>query len=233
MRRPNRNIDIFSISALDLFASALGAFILIAIILFPYYLKDQKSSDTVAVAEKAVREAKAQRDAAQADLAKTAADLSASNARVAQEAEEVAALQSQLAKVQSVVTKPFLVIGIRWTVAGADVDLHVTDPAGNEFYWFKNNDRRHDYPSSTAELSYDMTSGPAVELWQDPSAMPGQYKVEYVANALPDGYKVDVAGSVFDRGGKRELPVKILVRSGERVLAATLTVKSDGSVAIR
>jgi len=39
MKRKNREINIFSMSALDLFASALGAFILIMLILMPYYLK--------------------------------------------------------------------------------------------------------------------------------------------------------------------------------------------------
>jgi hypothetical protein len=37
--KPRRNIESLSISALDLFASALGVFVLIAILLFPYYLK--------------------------------------------------------------------------------------------------------------------------------------------------------------------------------------------------
>lgn len=37
MRRRSRNISVFSISALDLFAAALGAFILIVLVLFPYY----------------------------------------------------------------------------------------------------------------------------------------------------------------------------------------------------
>jgi hypothetical protein len=37
MRRPNRETTIFSTSAVDLFASALGAFILLVMILFPYY----------------------------------------------------------------------------------------------------------------------------------------------------------------------------------------------------
>lgn len=37
MKRRNREISIFSMSALDLFASALGAFILIAIVMFPYF----------------------------------------------------------------------------------------------------------------------------------------------------------------------------------------------------
>jgi hypothetical protein len=37
MRTPDRNIAVFSTSAIDLFASALGAFILLVMILFPYY----------------------------------------------------------------------------------------------------------------------------------------------------------------------------------------------------
>ena len=37
MKRKNREISIFSMSALDLFASALGAFILIAIVMIPHF----------------------------------------------------------------------------------------------------------------------------------------------------------------------------------------------------
>jgi len=36
-RRPARDIEIFSLSAIDLFAAAMGAFALLAIILLPYY----------------------------------------------------------------------------------------------------------------------------------------------------------------------------------------------------
>ena len=39
MKRRSREVVIFSMSALDLFASALGAFILVTIVLLPYYLK--------------------------------------------------------------------------------------------------------------------------------------------------------------------------------------------------
>ncbi|MEM8616749.1 MAG: hypothetical protein AAGF20_07420, partial [Pseudomonadota bacterium] len=37
MRARRRQVSVFSMSALDLFAAALGAFILIVLILFPYY----------------------------------------------------------------------------------------------------------------------------------------------------------------------------------------------------
>ena len=226
MRRPNRQIDIFSISALDLFASALGAFILVSIILFPYYLKDRKADEGLAVEKQA-------RQAAESKVADESAALAALKSENERQALHVAALETDVAHYQALESKPFLIVGVRWTVPGADIDLHVTDPAGHEFYWFKNNDHGRDYPDSTAELSYDMTSGPAIELWQDPTAVAGRYKIEYVANALPSGYQVEVHGNVFDRGGKRDLPVKILATPGARVTAATLIVNADGgSVAI-
>ena len=37
MRIPDRDTAVFSTSAIDLFASALGAFILLVMLLFPYY----------------------------------------------------------------------------------------------------------------------------------------------------------------------------------------------------
>ena len=46
--KPRRHIEVLSISALDLFASALGVFVLIAILLFPYYLKQPSQEADVA-----------------------------------------------------------------------------------------------------------------------------------------------------------------------------------------
>src|SRR6266568_1743269 len=48
MRRPPRNIEIFSMSVLDMFASALGAFIMICVILFPYFKNDKILRETEA-----------------------------------------------------------------------------------------------------------------------------------------------------------------------------------------
>lgn len=230
MRRPNRNIEIFSISALDLFASALGAFILVAIILFPYYLKDQDASAKQAATQAELVEA--QRQAAAALEAKQAA-LEQSQAALAREQARTATLQAALDNSRTQQQKAFLVVGMRWTTPGADIDLHVTDPAGHEFYWFKNNSNRRDYPGSTAELSYDMTSGPAVELWQDGAAAPGQYIVDYVANSLPDGYTAEVFGTVFDREGRHDLPPRTLRKAKERLRGAVLDVGNDGRVTIR
>lgn len=50
MKRRSRDINIFSMSALDLFASALGAFILIAIVVFPYFPNTARSPVVVVAA---------------------------------------------------------------------------------------------------------------------------------------------------------------------------------------
>ena len=47
IRRPSRSLEVLSISALDLFASALGVFILVAILLFPFYLKQPSISEAL------------------------------------------------------------------------------------------------------------------------------------------------------------------------------------------
>ena len=47
IHRTSRQLEVLSISALDLFASALGVFILVAILLFPFYLKQPSIKDAL------------------------------------------------------------------------------------------------------------------------------------------------------------------------------------------
>jgi hypothetical protein len=64
MKYRDRSLAVFSVSALDLFASAMGTFILITIVLFPYYLN---TKDAAAAAKQQAAEIEAlQRKAAQA-----------------------------------------------------------------------------------------------------------------------------------------------------------------------
>lgn len=197
LRRRRRHIEIFSISALDLFASALGAFILVTIILFPYYGEGRTAPERLALKDETIRRLESQLEAARPP------------------------------------GPPFVLVRIRWAASGADVDLHVTDPAGQEFFWRRPNASGLDYASSAAELSSDMTGGPGVEVWEHPAATPGPYQIDYVANGLPAGSTVEVSGAVFDRTGRRALPPRTLRTAKERVRAATLTVEDDGRVAIR
>lgn len=47
MKRQARSFEVYSLSALDLFASAMGAFIIITLIIFPYYSKTSGAEDTL------------------------------------------------------------------------------------------------------------------------------------------------------------------------------------------
>jgi outer membrane murein-binding lipoprotein Lpp len=72
---------VFSLSALDLFASAMGTFILISVVLFPYYLKNQtlirtlqKQSGQVETLKRRIKSAEGEERAARAEAAKARAE---------------------------------------------------------------------------------------------------------------------------------------------------------------
>ena len=73
MKKRSRELSIFSMSALDLFASALGAFILITIVLLPFFPNLNMSG-----------QAKAELEQAQAELAQAKAELAQAEAELAQ-----------------------------------------------------------------------------------------------------------------------------------------------------
>lgn len=208
MRRPNRNIEIFSMSVLDLFAAALGAFILISVILFPNYLKQQS----------------------------VAMQLEQSQSTVNQCQVAVKAKEETLSVCEAARDSTFIIVVIEWSAAGNyDVDLHVTDPQGNEFYWAKNNRDSSWYPDTQAQLSYDNTRGPGVELWQHPKAEPGKYKVAYnyynAPNVTADTIAtIDVKGNVFYRNGRFELPLTKLTFNRAKQVIANITVTSTGVI---
>lgn len=210
MRRPNRNIEIFSMSVLDLFAAALGAFILISVILFPNYMKQKKVELQLEAAKQTINECKSATSVKDKTLAVCAASPETT----------------------------FLVVSIEWSIPGnIDIDLHVTDPKGNEFFWAKNNRTHSDYPSTDAQLSYDNTRGPGVELWQQPKAEPGVYKIAYFYYGTPDRSAtpppVEVKGNVFYRNGRIELPPVILILQHIGYPVADLQVSEAGTVDLK
>ena len=93
MRARSREINIFSMSALDLFASALGAFILIAVVLFPYFPNTGDSEVRVA-------EVQAQLAAVQAELDKEKEEHEAAKQAVSQCEAEKQACEDELRSVK-------------------------------------------------------------------------------------------------------------------------------------
>ena len=129
MKKSNREINIFSMSTLDLFASAMGAFILITLVLFPYVLNTGKSEDREAQVkaqlEKQLAEVKAQfeeREAQAKAQLQERVDAPLPNTGISEEqlaeikaelSERVEALRQQVAILQEEVDSTSILLGIK------------------------------------------------------------------------------------------------------------------------
>src|SRR5437660_11548371 len=102
-------------SVLDLFAAALGAFIMVAVILFPNYLKQSQTTIKLQETQDTLRQC----------------TVIATNVQKTINTKEQA-----LAICEANLASTFLVVAIEWnSVGNYDVDLHITDPEGHEFCW--------------------------------------------------------------------------------------------------
>jgi hypothetical protein len=227
VRRPNRNVEIFSMSALDLFAAALGGFVLISIILFPNYNKQQRTELALRQAEDGLSQCKTLTTQLNQSLADKSRQLAETSQQLVDKSQQLAACEAERANT-------FIVILIEWTASGAyDIDLHVTDPEGHEFSFNKHNRTRRDYPSTEAQLSYDNTGGPGIELWQHPKAGPGTYKISYVYYSGPTNLAVEVKGNVFYRNGRVELPAVRLTEKRKPRPVARIVLNQRGDLDVQ
>ena len=220
MRLRSKEINIFNMSALDLFASALGAFILISVVLFPYFPNTGDSQERVDEVKAELEQAALDSCQAQQRAAASAGSaLGACESRNQQMQQELQSCEQQL-------RKKFVLIVISWST-GDDVDLHVIDPAGREFYYEKKF-----HSGSRAKLEEDNTRGPGNEIWLHPAAEPGRYKV-YFKYYGGSGNSVPVRGAVLTPRGRTELPRATLRRVGEKPWIATIEVDSEGNADVR
>ena len=123
--------------------------------------------------------------------------------------------------------RKFLAVMISWPGGrGDDVDLHVVDPRGNEFFYGA---RIH--PGSSARFEEDSRHGPGNEVWLHPYVVdPGEYRI--YCN-LFNGGPVAVRGTIVAGSSERyELPPRWLSRVGERSLVATIVVDADSNVEV-
>jgi len=256
MKSRSREINIFSMAALDLFASALGAFILIAVVLFPYFPNTGDSPERVAEVRAQLEQVQSQLQASQVQLAQAQGQLQASQAQLGacetQRQELRAALdaceeqrrasvsqdalgacesrnrqlESNLETCQAQARKKFLLVLMSWGTPD-DIDLHVIDPAGREFFY-----QRRSFSGSRAKLEEDNTRGPGNEIWLHPAAEPGTYRVYYNYFDRRISGSVRVRGAVLTPEGRSPLPDRTLRREGEKPLIATVTVDAEGNMRV-
>ena len=255
MKPRQREINIFNLSMMDVISGALGAVLIIVIILLPYYKKDlvtenQQLQEKLQAAENARRQAEEETQRLetlrkQAEQAQRQAELAQQRAREAQQQAEEAREQAEQAKqqahlelqetqkilktVKEKLAKTFLVVVIKWKTVLQDVDLHIVDPSGAEFFY-----QRKTVPGRPGELSEDDQFGPGNEVWEIRAAPPGDYRVLY---NLYDRHKNPgnpvVTGRVFYRDGSTTMPDTSLSREKQKKAVAIIRVKENGGVEIR
>lgn len=219
MKPRNREINIFNLSMLDVISGAMGAFLIIMVVLLPYYKKDsvdlqreiQQMQQQLSADQEAARQA-----VAQAEQARQQAEAEAERNRQAAEA-----AQRQLAKT-------FLVVHILWKTPNQDIDLHVVDPSGAEFYY-----KQPIIAGRASELSVDSLVGPGNEVWTAHDAAAGDYRI-YANLFKRGGNPADpvVKGKIIHRDGATALPDTVLHEEQKKVLMATVTVAIDGTVTV-
>ena len=220
MKPRNRDINIFSMSALDLFASALGAFILISIALFPYFPRTGWAPEDISALREALAEAEQQLQQCQSELDRTRGAL-------AEARRERDRMRDALQSCEQELRKKFLLALISWGTRD-DVDLHVVDPAGNEFYY-----RQRGHSGTPARLEEDNTRGPGNEVWLHPQATPGEYRLYYRLFAKRTIGAVEVRGAILTPEGRQAAPNIRLTRQGEKPLVAIVTVDNNGNATLR
>jgi hypothetical protein len=177
VHRRNRDINIFSVSVLDLFASGMGVFALLAVILFPYYLKSGAVEDS--------------------DNLKSS----------------------------------FLAVVVQWTAKNHDVDLHVINPRGEEFFFQANNQDGTHFPDVQALLTVDSQNGPGAEVWLDPRPLTGRYEIFATLYDRHDNPNATVLkGKIYHRDGAIQLPIRMLNRERRRVKLGDIDVDKNGNV---
>jgi hypothetical protein len=265
MQKRNREFNIFSMSILDLLASAMGAFLIIMIILIPYYLKAGEAEKLVVElraknagltqqleqTRKQLQQCTTARNQCEQQRAQIQGELNRCTTQrhqceqersqmqrqleqASQCEEQLASLQGELESCQEKLAHTFLAVVLKWATADHDVDLHVVDTNGNEFYFGRHNRTRSDFSNSNAELSVDTTSGPGIEIWENPHAKPGNYKI-YANLYARNGNSANplVTTNLYYRDGSLSLPDMTLTREGNKISIATVEVKRNGEVIVR
>ena len=206
MKSRSREINVFSMSALDLFASALGAFILISIVLMPYFLR--LSDDEVRRLQQDLTEAQASLRETRQQLEQTESALQQCEERTQREStcrEQLAELQAEVERLraeleqaqaerdQAQQSQPALqrcqeeLNACEERLTTTFLTLVIQWPTADhdvDLHVIDAANREFYYSAKTipgrpGELRWDTQRGPGVEIWEVSEAPPGEYEILY------------------------------------------------------
>ncbi len=234
MKRLKREINIFSMSALDLLASAMGTFILLTVILFPYYLKNSDIVSTMSTLRQELEKTKQQLQIASNQHQQCQQQRAQLQQNLQTYQTQKGSFKQDLKNCQEKLRQTFLAVVMKWQTSKQDVDLYVVDTDGNDFFYDKHNRNRTHFPNANAELSVDTIKGPGIEIWENPLAKQGIYKI-YANLYTRNGNRNNpiVKTTIYYRNGSKKLPNITLNETSDKKLIAKIEVNADGNVLIR
>jgi hypothetical protein len=230
--RKNREINIFSMSALDLFACALGAFFLLMIILFPYYKKETDTRQRLQASQEEARSCKAQVEQAQRQRQQAEQQRDE-----AQRARQDAQRQTQQCVRQ--LGSGVLLATVSWehddkNLRDAnDIDLYALDPEGKQYSF-----QTPVHQGTSARLSLDSKSTPGYEVFEDPAIRPGvyQFAVALYAKSATGDAPISVRVRLYTRLGGQDAPVIRILPSrqgGQLFRVGTITIGPSGEPTVQ
>lgn len=232
--KKNREINVFSTSAIDLFASSMGVFILLMIITIPYYTKTETKKPVVEEkpkVEKAVEkipDLRAKVKELEAMTQKQKTEIVKKQEIVGKQKIEIEELKKRISTPHPTAQKNFLVVIVKWTTNRHDLDLAVTTP-DKLTYNFKNKS----YKDKSGLFSLDSRTGPGAEVFQTPEAQVGDYQVTYnFYNSYGNDEPMKAQGTVLTTKGSFELPVANMDLKEHRSVSFKFRLTSDGEVKI-
>ena len=208
MRRKSTELNIFSMSALDLFASAMGAFILLFLIVLPYYMKENPI-DPAPVPEKICPEPVPIPDCPICPTPRPIPEC------------------PEMPEPTIKFSDNLLVIEMIWEKK-VDIDLYVHTPYGKFYHGKTHFDRK------PGKLTLDSLHGgtekkPALEVWRSFEPLAGKYRVCYVfysERGLEGSVSVRVEGRLDKPTGPVIIPAKVM-RKGEEVCPLIFSISRD------
>jgi hypothetical protein len=186
------------------------------------------------------RAAQAQAEAAQAQAEAARAQAEAARAAVSEALARCEAALANCPPPGETIEgdQQFLIANLDWRTQFHDVDLHVIDPAGNEFYYAAPR-----FAGVPGELTLDNTCGPGFEVWQAIQPRPGTYRI-YANLFSRRGSRCTATGTpqetapftltVFHRNGVRSFTGTLREAGANRkALIATVVIDGEGNVEFR
>nr|WP_281722620.1 hypothetical protein [Nitrosomonas nitrosa] len=160
------------------------------------------------------------------DLESQNSNLESQNSDLRKKCGDLEEAKEKVRSCQAKIEKKFLLVLISWPGVRDDIDLHVVDPQGREFYYEKKT-----HAGSSAAIEEDSQSGPGNEIWLHPEAGPGTYRIyyKYYRQATPG---TTVRGVIVHPEAKYQIESKTLTAQGQKILAAEVHVDQRGVLSV-